>query len=271
MREQDDNRKETTPELPLWSYQMQLDSKLAVRTRKDLELQLIARCFEDKEFYQELLTNPKKAIEKEFKTQLPQNIEIQVVQETETTLFMVLPCNPYQLSEEELKNFLGMTYEDVALWVYQDMRSTLLDESSSVTLLSRFWKDEELKHELLDNPKAVIENELGHKISEDIDIKMLSESADTLYIVLPNLTDELHILEDFPVSPELVEVALTPTATVIVSGIVTGISVGTTYVISRLACNSFPNPTQGAGSTCVPCQNASLAMGSGGGGGGVMG
>ena len=82
MNEQDNNRKETTPELPLWSYQMQRDSKLAVRTRKDLELQLIARCFEDKEFYQELLTNSKAAIEKEFKTQLPENINIQVVQES---------------------------------------------------------------------------------------------------------------------------------------------------------------------------------------------
>ena len=209
MNEQDNNRKETTPELPLWSYQMQLDSKLAVRTRKDLELQLIARCFEDKEFYQELLANPKGAIEKEFKTQLPQNIEIQVVQEAETTLFMVLPYNPYQLSEEELKNFVGMTYEDVALWVYQDIRSTLLDEKSSITLLSRFWKDEEFKQKLLENPKVVIEKELGRTVAEDIGISVLVETPDLLYIVLPDLTNELHFLEEFPVT-EVVEVALTP-------------------------------------------------------------
>jgi hypothetical protein len=208
MNEQDNNRKETTPELPLWSYQMQLDSKLAVRTRKDLELQLIARCFEDKEFYQELLANPKGAIDKEFKTQLPQNIEIQVVQETETTLFMVLPYNPYQLSEEELKNFVGMTYEDVALWVYQDIRSTLLDEKSSITLLSRFWKDEDFKQKLLENPKIVIEKELGRAVAEDIYISVLVEAPDLLYIVLPDLTDELHFLEDFPL-PQIVEVSTT--------------------------------------------------------------
>lgn len=232
MNEQDNNRKETTPELPLWSYQMQLDSKLAVRTRKDLELQLIVRCFEDKEFYQELLANPKGAIGKEFKTQLPQNIEIQVVQETETTLYMVLPCNPYQLSEEKLKNFVGMTYEDVALWVYQDIRSTLLDEKSSVTLLSRFWKDEDFKQKLLENPKVVIEKELGRTVAEDIHISVLVEAPDLLYIVLPNFTDELHILEDFPV-PQTVEVSTTP---------------GCITVLTLLVCLPFLTCTVASGS-----------------------
>ena len=101
-----------------------------------------------------------------------------------------------------------MTYEDVALWVYQERRSSLLDENSSIALFSRCWRDEEFKQELLENCKAVIEKEFNQKIPNDIKVQTLAETNDTLYVVLPNFTDELHFLEEFPI-PQTVEVSTT--------------------------------------------------------------
>lgn len=78
-----------TPNLALWSYQLQRDSKLAIRTRKDLEAHLIARAFEDERFKQELIANPKLVVEKELGTKLPESLEIKVIEETETIVYMV--------------------------------------------------------------------------------------------------------------------------------------------------------------------------------------
>jgi hypothetical protein len=50
MNNQDKTPQGITPNLPLWSYQLQQDSKLAVRTRKELEINLITRALKDEDF-----------------------------------------------------------------------------------------------------------------------------------------------------------------------------------------------------------------------------
>jgi len=104
---------------------------------------------------------------------------------------MVLPCNPYEgLSEEELKASLGMTYEDVALWVLEQQKTSLLDETSSVTMLSQAWQDRIFKKKFLTNPKVVIEKRSGAKISEDIEIQAFEETINSIHIVLPRIFDD---------------------------------------------------------------------------------
>ncbi len=191
--------KEITPKLPLWSYQLQRDSKLAVKTRKDLEVHLITRAFKDEGFRQELLANSKAVVEKELGTKLLEEFKINILEETETTLYMVLPSNPYEgLSEPELQASLGITYEDVAQWVLEQQRNALLDEASSVGVIARAWKDEAFKQELLCSPKAVIEEEWGTAIPADIEIRVFEETAHTLYIVLPRLEDDLGYMHNLP-------------------------------------------------------------------------
>jgi hypothetical protein len=185
-----------TPKLPLWSYQVQSDSKLAVRTRKDLEIHLITRALKDEAFKQELLANPKAIVEKELGAKLPEELEINVFEQTEDTLYMVLPCNPYEgMSEEELKAALGMTYEDVAQWVLEQHRNALLDEASSVAMMARAWRDEAFKQKLLDNSIKVIEQQLGEKVHEDIKIQVFAETFNILYVVLPSILDNFAILD----------------------------------------------------------------------------
>ncbi len=198
MNNPEETPKAMKPSMPLWSYQLQRDSRLAVRGRKDLETLLIARSFEDESFKQELLTNPKALIEKELGTELPESLEIKVIEETETALYMVIPKNPYEgLAESELKANLGLTLDEVACWVYEQQASVLLEETSSVAVITQFWTDPAFKQELLANPKAVIEKEFGKNILEGVEIHVLEETTNILYLILPRLTDDLHFLANF--------------------------------------------------------------------------
>lgn len=182
-----------TPNLPLWSFQLQKDSKLALKTRKDLEIHLITRALKDESFRAELIANPKVVIEQEIGSKLPDELEVTVLEETEDTIYMVLPCNPYEgLSEEELKASLGMTYEDVALWVLEQQRNTLLDEESSVEIIARGWKDNMFQQEFLCNPKIIIE-EFGIKIPEDLNLQVIKEKLKLLYMTIPLIFDDLEV------------------------------------------------------------------------------
>ena len=191
--------KDIQPNLPLWSYQLQRNSKLAVRSRKDIEAQLIARAFKDEKFKQELLANPRVVVQEELDTKLPEDLEINVLEETETTVHMVLPGNPYEgLPESELQTLTGLTYEDVAQWVLEQQRNALLDEDSSVKMIARAWKQPEFKQELLCSPKTVIEKEWGTVIPADIEIETFEETAHTLYLVLPRIGDDMEYMRHLP-------------------------------------------------------------------------
>ena len=56
--------------------------------------ELITRAWEDKAFKQELLDNPRAAIEKALGVSLPEGIEIYVHEQTPTTVHLVLPMPP---------------------------------------------------------------------------------------------------------------------------------------------------------------------------------
>ncbi len=200
-----------TPNLPLWSFQLQKDSRLALKTRKDLEIHLITRALKDESFRAELIANPKAVIEQEIGSKLPDELEITVLEETADTIYMVLPCNPYEgLSEEELQANLGMTYEDVALWVLEQQRNTLLDEETSVLIIAKSWRDEAYKQELLNNPIVLLEKSLGEKIQTNLNTKIFAETENTLYILLANIldyfagSDDLYEKEMLQVNPPMV-------------------------------------------------------------------
>ena len=71
-------------------------------TRRDVELQLIKRAWSDPAFAQQLQEDPRQAVEAALGVQIPEGITIQVVQETPTTLYLVVPPVPDTLPEGEL-------------------------------------------------------------------------------------------------------------------------------------------------------------------------
>src|SRR5262245_58811204 len=76
-------------------------------TPSDLTTQLIARAWKDEAFKQELLRDPTAVVERELRRQdpdarLPEQVQRQVLEETPTTRYLVLPAKPTIESGEEL-------------------------------------------------------------------------------------------------------------------------------------------------------------------------
>jgi Nitrile hydratase, alpha chain len=53
-------------------------------------------------------------------------------------------------------------------------------------LIQRSLEDEEFRQRLLADPRAAIEQELGSRLPESIEVRVVEESADTIYLVLPS-------------------------------------------------------------------------------------
>jgi hypothetical protein len=54
------------------------------------------------------------------------------------------------------------------------------------SLVNRSLEDEEFRQRLLAEPRAAIEQELGIRLPESIEVRVVEESAETIYLVLPS-------------------------------------------------------------------------------------
>ncbi len=72
-----------------------------------------------------------------------------------------------------------------------------LRKKLELKLIERAWKDEEFKKELAGSPGEVIERELGIKLPEGINVKVLEETVQDVYLVLPkNPAKSAELLND---------------------------------------------------------------------------
>jgi hypothetical protein len=55
-------------------------------------------------------------------------------------------------------------------------------------LVQRSMEDESFRQKLLDDPEATIERELGFRLPEGVEVRVVEESADTIYLVLPSVS-----------------------------------------------------------------------------------
>jgi hypothetical protein len=53
-------------------------------------------------------------------------------------------------------------------------------------LVLRSIEDEEFRQRLLDDPKAAVEQELGTRLPEGVEVRAVEETADSIYLVLPS-------------------------------------------------------------------------------------
>jgi Nitrile hydratase, alpha chain len=52
-------------------------------------------------------------------------------------------------------------------------------------LINRSLEDEDFRQRLLEDPRAAVEQELGIRLPENVQARVLEESAQTIYLVLP--------------------------------------------------------------------------------------
>ncbi len=82
-----------------------------INTWQALEAQLIDRAMKDEAFRQELLRDPKGVFERELGIRLPEHVTVQVLEESPTTVHLVLPRPPanagVELADEELEGIVG--------------------------------------------------------------------------------------------------------------------------------------------------------------------
>jgi hypothetical protein len=88
-----------------------MNEQTSQRTRKDIEAHIIAQAWKDEAYKQELFSNPKAVIEREFGVQMPAEVSVRVMEENPTNLYFVLPMRPdlseVELSEEQLEGVAG--------------------------------------------------------------------------------------------------------------------------------------------------------------------
>ena len=81
--------------------------------RAEMERRLIEKSVEDDVFRQRLLADPKGAVEQELGTRLPEGVQVRAVEETQDTIYLVLPGAPRAgregeaLSDQELESVAG--------------------------------------------------------------------------------------------------------------------------------------------------------------------
>jgi hypothetical protein len=178
-------------ELPLWSFEFKSSSRVGVLTRRDIERNLIKNALEDESFKNDLLNNPKPTIDAQFDLQLPDSFQVEVLEETDELVYLILPFNPYQdVPEPELMGALGMNLNDLAGLMLEQQNGTVAgDWQKTVNLIVRAWKDNDFKANLLAEPEQTLAAELGMSLSEGVKIRVLEESPQKVYIVIPFLPD----------------------------------------------------------------------------------
>ena len=80
--------------------------------RTDLERSLVQRSVEDEGFRQQLLGDPKGAVELALGSQLPPEVRVEALEETADTVYLVIPPSSLvggggELSDEQLQTVAG--------------------------------------------------------------------------------------------------------------------------------------------------------------------
>jgi len=85
-------------------------SEQPARTRDELEAQIVARAWADEGFRERLRTDPHAAVADETGFDVPESIEIEVLEETPEKAYLVIPMNRVEIADEQLEAAGGEDY-----------------------------------------------------------------------------------------------------------------------------------------------------------------
>jgi hypothetical protein len=75
----------------------------AILARKDLELKLVAKAWQDDAFRQQLLDNPRSTIQQELGIELPEDVEVKIFEEQPDQAYVLLPQKPFRLDQATIR------------------------------------------------------------------------------------------------------------------------------------------------------------------------
>jgi hypothetical protein len=88
-------------------------TEAAGSARAEMERRIVQRSIEDDAFRQQLLADPKAAVEQELGSRLPEEVRVVAVEETSDTIYLVLPSTSMAggeggaLSDQQLESVAG--------------------------------------------------------------------------------------------------------------------------------------------------------------------
>lgn len=82
------------------------------RNRSDIEQSVIRRAMMDEDFRKSLLADPKAAVEAVIREdvpggKLPANLQVKAFEEPENALYLIVPPQPSELTEDQLEQVAG--------------------------------------------------------------------------------------------------------------------------------------------------------------------
>ena len=75
----------------------------AILARKDLELKLVAKAWQDDAFRQQLLADPRATIQQELGIELPEDVEVKIFEEQPDQAYVLLPQKPTRLDQATIR------------------------------------------------------------------------------------------------------------------------------------------------------------------------
>ena len=114
------------------------------QTRQDIEARIIAKAWKDEAYKQELLTNSKAVIEREFGVEFPADVKVQILEENPTSLHFVLPMSPVaiaqEFSEEQLEAIAGASVVSLlSKWVKNNQGKLFGTPSGAVSVSASYY------------------------------------------------------------------------------------------------------------------------------------
>ncbi|WPL16512.1 NHLP leader peptide domain protein [Thiorhodovibrio winogradskyi] len=117
------------------------EAQAAPMSRAELEAKIVARAWEDEEFHQKFLADPKAMFEDYMGTKLPESLVMTAHQEDADHLHFVIPAKPAvdldELSDEDLERIAG-GIEPVTTLVVTVSASAVMGISAAATAAATY-------------------------------------------------------------------------------------------------------------------------------------
>lgn len=137
--------------------------------------EIVTKAWEDEEFKQRLFAEPK-AVLTEYNLEVAETFNIKVVENTENLLNINFPA----------KSSLGNSDKQLELLSQYNLPVSQQTDSGKkyAQIVAKAWDDASFKQRLLSEPKMVFQ-ENGINIPDELEIRVLENTVDSVYFILP--------------------------------------------------------------------------------------